>query len=85
MNEQLILASKKEENETSETIEELIEITTYIREDQVLALEILENARRHALGANFDRATLIREALDMLIEKHIVAMGLRRNDIVERP
>jgi hypothetical protein len=42
MNEQLALTSQEEENEA----EKLIEITTYIREDQALALEILENARR---------------------------------------
>ena len=80
MNEQFALTSWKVENEALESVEELIEITTYIREDQLLALEIVENARRHSLGANFDRATLIREALDILIEKHIVAIDLRRNE-----
>jgi arginyl-tRNA synthetase len=66
MNERLALTSQKEENEA----EELIEITTYIREDQALALEILENARRYSSGANFDKGTLIREALDLMIEKY---------------
>jgi hypothetical protein len=48
----------------------LIEITTYIREDQALALEILENPRRYSSGVNFDKGTLIREALDLMIEKY---------------
>jgi len=85
MSEQLGLTSRNEEDDASESVEELIEITTYIREDQLLALEILENARRHSLGANFDRSTMIREALDMLIEKSIVAIDLRRDKIVKRP
>jgi hypothetical protein len=49
MIERFALTSRKEENEA----EELIEITTYIREDQALALEILENARRYSSGVNF--------------------------------
>jgi len=81
MSEPLALANQKEEYD----VEELIEITTYIREDQVLALEILENARRLSPGSNFDRTTLIREALDLLIEKHIVAIDMRRDKIVKRP
>jgi len=85
MSEQLGLTSRNEEDDASESVEELIEITTYIREDQLLALEILENARRHSLGANFDRSPMIREALDMLIEKSIVAIDLRRDKIVKRP
>jgi hypothetical protein len=66
MNDRLALTSQKEETEA----EELIEITTYIREDQALALEILENARRYSSGANFDKGTLIREALDLMIERY---------------
>jgi len=81
MSKPLARTDQKEEND----VEELIEITTYIREDQVLALEILENARRLSPGSNFDRTTLIREALDLLIEKHIVAIDMRRDKIVKRP
>jgi hypothetical protein len=66
MIERFALTSRKEENEA----EELIEITTYIREDQALALEILENARKYSSGVNFDKGTLIREALDLMIEKY---------------
>ena len=66
MIERFALTSQKEENEA----EELIKITTHIREDQALALEILENARRYSSGVNFDKGTLIREALDLMIEKY---------------
>jgi hypothetical protein len=62
----------------------LIEITTYIREDQAFALEILENAERYRLGRDFDRAILIQEALDLLIERSIAAADLRKNRIVKR-
>ena len=66
MIEPFALTSQKEENEA----EELIEITTYIREDQALALEILENARKYSSGVNFDKETLIWEALDLMIERY---------------
>ena len=69
MNERLALTSQKEETNDAESDEYLIEITTHIREDQAWALEILGFLREQVLGANFDRATLIREALDLLIEK----------------
>jgi hypothetical protein len=82
MDKPLTLVNKKEEKEASESVEELIEITTYIREDQALALEIIENARRYGMGVNFDRGTLIREALDLLIEKNVVGIDLRRDQMV---
>jgi len=53
-----------------------IEITTFIREDQALALEILENARRYSSGVNFDKGTLVREALDLMIEKYRTDINL---------
>jgi len=70
MNEWFALTSRKEETEAAESDEYLIEITTHIREDQAWALEILGFLREQVLGANFDRATLIREALDLLVEKY---------------
>jgi hypothetical protein len=70
MNERFALTSQKEETEAAEFDEYLIEITTRIREDQAWALEILELQRQTMLGVNFDKATLIREALDLLMEKH---------------
>jgi hypothetical protein len=54
----------------AESDEYLIEITTHIREDQAWALEMLGMKREIFLGVNFDKATLIREALDLLMEKH---------------
>ena len=62
----------------------LVEITTHIREDQAFALEILENAERQRLGKDFDGAKLIQEALDLLVEKHIVIVDLRKNRIVKK-
>ena len=58
----------------------LVEITTHIREYQALALEILENAERQRLGRDFDKAQLIQEALDLLIEKRLVAVRLAKNN-----
>ncbi|MBO0726302.1 MAG: hypothetical protein J2P52_11930 [Blastocatellia bacterium] len=60
---------------SSESDEYLIEITTHIREDQAWALELLGVKRQIFLGVNFDKATLIREALDLLIEKRKIRTG----------
>ena len=60
---------------TAESDEYLIEIKTHIREDQAWALEMLGFLRQLAHGVNFDRATLIREALDLLIEKYNIRTG----------
>jgi hypothetical protein len=62
----------------------LVEITAHIREDQAFALEILGNAQRQRLGKDFDESTLIREALDLLIEKHIAVIDLRNNKPVKK-
>jgi hypothetical protein len=75
MDEQLALTSEKEDTETAESDEYLIEITTHIRDDQAWALEILGWKRQEYLGVNFDKATLIREALDLLIEKYNIRTG----------
>ncbi|HEU0177134.1 MAG TPA: hypothetical protein VFV58_22960 [Blastocatellia bacterium] len=75
MNERFALTSHKEETETAESDDYLIEITTHIREDQAWALEMLGALRELALGVNFDRATLIREALDLLIEKYNIPVS----------
>jgi hypothetical protein len=53
----------------------LIEITTHIREDQAWALEILGIKRQKLLGVNFDKATMIREALDLLMEKRNIRVA----------
>jgi hypothetical protein len=57
----------------------LVEITTHIRADQALALEILENAERQRFGSRFDKAQLIQKALDLLIAKSFVAIQLAKN------
>jgi hypothetical protein len=75
MNERFALTNQKEETNEAESDEYLIEITTHIREDQAWALEILGWKRETYLGANFDKATLIREALDLLIEKYNIRTG----------
>jgi hypothetical protein len=75
MNERLAITSQKEETEGAESDDYLIEITTHIREDQAWALEILGWKRQEYLGVNFDKATLIREALDLLIEKYNIRVG----------
>jgi len=75
MNERLAITSQKEETEGAESDDYLIEITTHIREDQAWALEILGWKRREYLGVNFDKATMIREALDLLIEKYNIRVG----------
>ena len=75
MNEWFALTSQKEETNEAESDEYLIEITAHIREDQAWALEILGWMRQEYLGVNFDKATLIREALDLLIEKYNIQVG----------
>jgi hypothetical protein len=59
----------------AESDEYLIVITTHIREDQAWALELLGWKREAYHGVNFDKATLIREALDLLIEKYNIRTG----------
>jgi len=56
----------------------LVEITAYIREDQLLALEILQTAEQHRRGKYFDGSELIQEAIDLLIKKHIIAVKLKQ-------
>jgi len=75
MNERFALTSQKNETEAAESDDYLIEITTRIREDQAWALELLGWKREAYLGANYDKATLIREALDLLIEKYNIRPG----------
>jgi hypothetical protein len=77
----LVFAGRKDEDEAPE----LVELTARIRDDQALALEILENSGRWRVGAAVDRDSLIQEALDLLIEKHIVAIDLREGKMVRQP
>ena len=61
----------------------LVEITTFIRADQELALELLENAEEQQTGQRPDRALLIQEALDLLIKSRFVAvrLGTRKREL----
>lgn len=68
---------------SSESDEYLIEITTHIREDQAWALELLGVRRQIFLGVNFDKSTLIREALDLLMEKYDIR-PLKWTDVPDR-
>jgi|GEM_PF-5798526 len=55
----------------------LVEITTYIREDQALALDILQTAERQRGGQPCDQARLVQEALDLLIKARIFPIKIR--------
>ena len=56
----------------------LVEVNTYVREDQAFALEIIQNAERQR-GRIRGQAELFQEGLDLLIAKHLVALRLRKN------
>ena len=70
-------------NENGQDSADLIEITALIRPHQAFALEILETAEKQRFGKDFDRNKLIQEALDLLIEKHIVAVRLSDNKLAK--
>jgi hypothetical protein len=55
----------------------LVEVTTYIREDQACALEMIQTAEQQSRGAPCDQAELFQEALDLLIKSRIFMMDLR--------
>ena len=62
----------------------LVKVTTYIREDQAFALELLENAARQRRGKNFNQAELFQEAVDLLIKANLVALRLRKDMPVKK-
>lgn len=62
----------------------LVKVTTYIREDQAFALEIMENAERQRRGKDFDQSELFQEALDLLIKARIVVLRRGRDLPVEK-
>jgi hypothetical protein len=55
----------------------LVEVTTYIREDQACALEMIQIAEQLQRGASCDQADLFQEALDLLIKTRIHAIDRR--------
>jgi len=56
----------------------LVEVTTYIREDQALALEMIQLVEQQRSGAGCDQAALFQEALDMLINTRLWAIRLNK-------
>ena len=60
---------------------QLIEVTTFIREDQALALEMIQLAERQRGGAGSDQAVLFQEALDMLINTRLRAIRLNKKEL----
>jgi hypothetical protein len=55
----------------------LVEVTTFIREDQACALEMIQIAEQMHLGAPCDQAELFQEALDLLIKTRVLAIDKR--------
>jgi hypothetical protein len=55
----------------------LVEVTTYIREDQACALEMIQIAEQLHRGAPCDQAELFQEALDMLIKARMIGIDKR--------
>jgi hypothetical protein len=56
---------------------ELVQVTTYIREDQACALEMIRLAEQQYRGAACDLAELFQEALDMLINSRLIIADRR--------
>ncbi len=59
---------------------QLVEVTTYIREDQALALEMIQIAEQQRGGVGRDQAVLFQEALDMLINTRLRAIRLNKKE-----
>jgi len=55
----------------------LVQITAYIREDQLLGLEIIQTAEQQKRKEFYDASNLIQEAVDLLIQKHLIAVRLK--------
>jgi hypothetical protein len=55
----------------------LVEVTTYIREDQACALEMIQIGEQLARGAPCDQAELFQEALDLLIKARMLVIDKR--------
>ena len=62
----------------------LVEVTTYIREDQALALELIQNAERQKRGERCDQSELFQEALDLLIKDRLILIRLRKERLIKK-
>lgn len=56
---------------------DLVEVTTYIREDQACALAMIRLAEQQTRGTPCDQAELFQEALDMLIKTRLIGIDKR--------
>jgi hypothetical protein len=61
----------------------LVEVITYIREDQALALEMIHIAEQQRGGAGSDQAVLFQEALDLLINTRLRVIRLGKKETKE--
>ncbi len=52
----------------------LVQVITWIREDQACALEMIQIAEHQRRGIPCDQATLFQEALDLLIKTRMVVI-----------
>jgi hypothetical protein len=57
---------------------DLVQITTYIREDQACALEMIRLAEQQYRGAPCDQAELFQEALDLLINSRLIVADRKK-------
>jgi hypothetical protein len=61
----------------------LVEVTTYIREDQASALAMIRLAEQQSRGTPCDQAELFQEALDMLIKTRLIGIDKRKKMILK--
>lgn len=69
-NRQLKESSPEAEIETSDEKQEYIKVTVYIRPDQLASLEEFQVMERKKTGKRPSKMVLVREALDLWIEKN---------------
>jgi len=58
---------------------ELVEVTTYIREDQACALAMIQLAEQQYRGSPCDQAELFQAALDLLINSRLFMINKSRS------
>jgi len=67
-----------------ENEQEFVEITARIRVDQQFALSLILDAAKNQNGERTSVSALVEEALDMLIERHLIAVRLPRTRALKR-
>jgi hypothetical protein len=63
---------------------EFVEITVRIRVDQQFALSLIQDAIKNENGKRKSVSELVEEALDLLIEKHLIAVRLPKSRALTR-